>query len=118
MTRLLTFQTSTGVMNIAVDESQLRERSGLTDEPVEKGIDFGSAYPRFSEVFDDLRVYADAIAKKLSEISSRPSEIEVSVGVTIKAEGTLIFVKGGTDADMSLKLTWRNPQAATDNIAR
>lgn len=113
MTRLLTFQTSNGPMNIAVDESGPSRRSPSTDEPVEKGIDLGIAYPQFSEVFDDVRVYADAIAKKLSEISSRPSEIEVSVGVTIKAEGTLIFVKGGTDADMSLKLTWRNPQAAS-----
>jgi hypothetical protein len=48
----------------------------------------------------------------LSEVVNKPAEVEISMGVTVKGEAGLIFFKGGADADMQVKLTWRNAAPA------
>jgi hypothetical protein len=115
MTRVLTFQTEAGNrINVAVendDRGVVQSQAFATGEGyVAKG---GLSDLRFSDMFDDLRVYTDALARKLDEIAVKPTEIEVSIGVTIKTEGGLVFLKAGGEADMNIKLTWKNePPAA------
>jgi Trypsin-co-occurring domain 1 len=100
MTRVLTFETSGGPLEVAVDD-------GLPKDVIAK--DIGLSLIRFPEMFEDLRVFIDAIAKKLSEVASKPAEVEISMDVAVKAEGSLIFFKSGADAGMKVKFTWRNP---------
>jgi hypothetical protein len=108
MARVLTFETDDGLLRVAVGDVAVMPSE--TGEFTTKGFDgsstISSAVASFSNIFDDIRVYTDALASKLSEIDSKPSEIEVSIGVKLKSQGGLVFIKCGADADMNIKLKW------------
>jgi hypothetical protein len=113
MKRILTFQTGAGnQIEVAVEDDGrgIDEFPTLiaTDGYVAKGSLQGLPALRFSDMFDDLRVYTDALASKLDQIVAKPAEVEISIGATLKSEGGLVFLKAGGEAEMNIKLTWKN----------
>jgi hypothetical protein len=98
MGKTLHFQTAEGkIVDLVVDEPGTRS--------------WGSPGNTFSAVFDDLRAYAESLAATIDKIKIKPAQVEVSLGMKLTGEtGAVmaVFVKGGLDADLSVKLTWKN----------
>ena len=65
----------------------------------------------FSAVFDDLRAYAEPLAATIEKTKLKPAPVEVSPGMKLSGDtGAVmaVFVKGHVDADLPVKLTWKN----------
>lgn len=62
----------------------------------------------FSAYFDPVRRLADQLAEKISEVKTKPDEVEVTIGVKLTTEAGVIFAKAGADAEMTVKFVWKN----------
>lgn len=72
------------------------------------GKDSSEVEESFSAYFDPVRRLADQLAEKISQVEHKPSEVEVTVGVKLTTEAGVIFAKAGADAEMTVKLVWKN----------
>ncbi len=66
----------------------------------------------FGAYFDPIRRLANQLAAKIGEVDVKPSEVEVQVGVKLTTEANVIFAKAGADAEMTVKLVWKNGATA------
>lgn len=75
------------------------EPAGKGDTKIEKS---------FSTYFDPVRRLADQLADKISEVKTKPDEVEVTIGIKLTTEAGVVFAKAGADAEMTVKLVWKN----------
>ncbi len=112
MARILTFQTDEGLVRLKVDGEPTNTGTVATGPRPKGGYtpasDAESPAGRFEDAFDDLRVYANALAAKIGEIDMKPSEVEVSLGLKLTTQAGIIFASAGADAEMSVTLSWKN----------
>lgn len=74
-----------------------------TQEIIEK------AKASFEASFESVRKSADALVQKLTSLSQRPDEVEVSFSLKVSAElGNVVIAKAGSESNYSVTLRWRN----------
>jgi len=113
MTTIVTLSDEAGgVIQFLIDEDTSYIEHGFqpkgdlpptVNEDVEKS---------FGECFDPIRRLADQLAIKIGEVQAKPSEVEVTVGVKVTAEAGVLFAKAGADAEMTVKLVWKDSPKA------
>lgn len=62
----------------------------------------------FSAYFDPVRRLADQLAAKIAEIETKPSEVEVTLGIKLTSGLGVIFAKADAEAEMTVKLVWKD----------
>ncbi len=61
---------------------------------------------KFSDVFDPLQKLISGFNEKIEKLEKKPSNVEISIGVTISADAGLIFASSGAEGQMQVKLSW------------
>jgi hypothetical protein len=71
---------------------------------------------RFETAVDSVRTSANALLGKLQDLSQKPDEIEVTFGLAASGElgGNFFVARAGLEANYTVKLVWRNDEAAAD----
>ena len=80
----------------------------VVDDPGTRS--WGAPGGTFSAVFG-LRACDEPLAAAIEKTKSKPAQVEVSPGMKLSGDtGAVmaVFVKGRVDADLSVKLTWKN----------
>lgn len=63
---------------------------------------------RFEGALGTLGDLIDAMEKSIAKIAKRPTTIELSFGASLKGDLDLWVVKGESEAQFSVTLTWEN----------
>jgi len=70
------------------------------------------AQTSFEASFEQIRQSADAIIRKLSDLSQKPDEVEINFGLRVSAElGQLVVAKSGSDSNYGVTLRWRSERS-------
>lgn len=60
-----------------------------------------------SEALDVLRGTAKAVVEKIDDLSRRPSEVEVEMGLKLNAKAGAVLTSVGGECHIKLKLLWK-----------
>jgi len=84
-----------------------------SDQPVDRGglvgrADLLEAGQTFQEAVSCIRPVADAVLGQITALASRPSEITVELGVSLKAEAGVVIAKTAGEGSFKLTLKWKD----------
>ncbi|RCV54518.1 CU044_2847 family protein [Marinitenerispora sediminis] len=102
MSELLRFDTENGT-EVLVEVSG--DRSGIVDTSARDLV--RSADRTFEAVLDRVRGVSELLARKLTDLPSRPDEITVELGVNINAEADVFIASTTAESSLQITLTWR-----------
>lgn len=61
----------------------------------------------FEKANEVIKGMAQELSDSFSKDISQPSEIKVSFGMSLSAEGNIWVIKGGSEVTMNVELTWK-----------
>ena len=88
------------VVEAEVLEPEGVRRSGRDEDTIIK------AGRTLETALDRVKPAAEAILKRLTDLSQRPDEIEVEFGIKVTAEAGAIIASGSVEANYTVKLKW------------
>lgn len=62
-----------------------------------------------NNAMNTMRLMAQRVSETMNSLSDRPSQVEVSFGLQLAADGSAAIVNIGRSAALSVKLTWNPP---------
>lgn len=107
MTKYLQFELDDGsLLYVEIEKAPV---TGLVPSGLETTAEIKKAEKRFEDALDSVWSAADTLVKKMKRLPERPSEIEVTFGLTASGElgGNFFVAKAGLEANYSVKLTWK-----------
>jgi hypothetical protein len=61
----------------------------------------------FDSALDNIKSAANQLQKALSSIAVPPDGCEITFGIKLSASAGVILAKAGTEANFSIKMTWK-----------
>ena len=66
-----------------------------------------AARQTFEQALSHLRPIANAVLEQISALASRPDEVAIEMGVTLKAEAGVIIAKTAGEGSLKLSIKWK-----------
>ncbi len=78
-----------------------------------RGDTLERARATFEQAAESARKAALVVLAKVSDMSERPDEVEITFGLKASGElGSMVVAKAGLEANYSVKLTWKKEKVA------
>ncbi len=93
------------------------DHDGPEISPVSRAGDvIESAGTSLSAALGSVRKAATVVLGQFRDMAVRPDEVQVEFGVRLTAEAGAVIAKSSVEGHLTVKLTWRDDQAATPDV--
>ena len=109
MSRLIRFKLEDGG-EITVQRSTEDDAGFVASDGLEQ------AHQTFEAALSHLGPVMEAVTSQIRRLSSRPDEVGVELGVTLKAEAGILIAKTAAEGNIKVSLKWKPGAAAGHDV--